>query len=465
MPPRPVTAVAFAIALSVGAFGLAAATDAPAPLADEALTAGPLATTTDTSARALMQPVADLSPQDHGHFALGRNHMGAQWVFYWFEKGEWGAGPTMNANACNECHVNHGRGRPEVGGKGAHAMVVRLSIPGVGEHGGPKPHVAYGDQLQTRGVPGVVPAEGTVDLAWDTSTVAFVDGDTIELRRPRIAFREMNFGHLDDTVLTSLRAAPALVGLGLLDAVPDAALEALAARPAVDGIRGRVNHVWDGAAHALRVGRYGHKANTPTLRQQIAAAFFGDIGVSSDLFPEQNCPGPQDVCRVQMAAGKPELGQLRWNAIEYHLRHTAVPARRDVDRADVRRGEGLFTEARCAACHLPALETGDVPGSAALSRQRIRPWTDLLLHDMGDGLADGRPDFEAGPRDWRTAPLWGLGLARTVNGEHTLLHDGRARSVAEAILWHGGEAAASRDAFRAMDRDARAALVAFVESL
>lgn len=457
--------IPFALVALVCAVGLATATDAPAPLTMDALSAGSAATTTDTTARALMQPVADLSPEDHARFTLGRNHMSAQWVFYWFEKGEWGAGPTMNANACNECHLNHGRGGPVVGGQGAHAMIVRLSVPGVGEHGGPKPHPAYGDQLQTRGVPGVVPAEGTVDLTWERSTVAFADGDTIELRRPRIVFRELNFGHLDDSVLTSLRAAPALVGLGLLDAVPDATLEALAARPADDGIRGRVNHVWDAAAKAPRVGRYGHKANTPTLRQQIAAAFFGDIGVSSDFFPEQNCPGPQDVCRVQMAAGKPELGQVRWNAIEAHLRHAAVPARRDVDRADVRRGEALFAQAKCTACHLPELETGDVPGSPGLSHQRIRAWTDLLIHDMGDGLADGRPDFEAGPRDWRTAPLWGLGLASTINGERTLLHDGRARSVTEAILWHGGEAAIARDAFRAMDRDARAALIAFVESL
>jgi CxxC motif-containing protein (DUF1111 family) len=449
----------------LAAVGLATATDAPPPLSPEALTAGPMATTTERSERALMQPVADLSAEGTGMFTLGRNHMRAQWVFYWFEKGEWGAGPTFNASACTECHVNHGRGAPNVGGKAAHAMIVRLSLPGVGEHGGPLPHPAYGDQLQTRGVPGVVPAEGIVELTWEPSTVTLADGTAVELRRPRIAFRDLQFGHLDDTVLTSLRAAPPLVGLGLLDAVPDATLEALAARPAVDGIRGRVNHVHDLAARATRIGRYGHKANTPNLRQQIAAAFFGDIGVSSDLFPEQNCPGPQDVCRIQMAAGKPELGQQRWNAIEHHLRHAAVPARRDIDRPDVRRGEQLFAQAKCAACHLPQLETGNVPGSAALSRQIVRAYTDLLLHDMGEGLADGRPDFEAGPRDWRTAPLWGLGLARTINGETTLLHDGRARSVSEAILWHGGEAAVARDAFRSMDRDARAALVAFVESL
>jgi CxxC motif-containing protein (DUF1111 family) len=414
-----------------------------------------------------MQPVATLGEADHGMFTLGRNHMRAQWVFYWFEKGEWGAGPTMNAFACQECHANNGRGAADVrrDAKQAHSMIVRLSLPGVGEHGGPQPLPAYGDQLQTIGVPGVVPAEGIVELTWVESPITLPDGEVVPMRSPRIAFRDLQFGHMDDDVLVSPRVAPALVGLGLLDAVPDATLEALAARPAVDGIRGRVNRVWDFGAKTVRIGRYGHKANTPTLRQQVAAAFIGDIGVSNDFFPEQNCPGPQSVCRIQMAAGKPELGQQRWNAIEFHLRHAAVPARRDVEDPSVRRGEQLFADAKCAACHLPELTTGEVAGYPALSKQRIRPYTDLLLHDMGDGLADGRPDFEAGPRDWRTAPLWGLGLAKTINGQTTLLHDGRARSVAEAVLWHGGEAAPARDAFRAMSKSERDALVAFVESL
>ena len=228
---------------------------------------------------------------------------------------------------------------------------------------------------------------------------------------------------------------------------------------------GHANRAWDYARKQEAVGRFGHKASQPTLRQQIAAAFSGDIGVSSDYFPEQNCPGPQQACRELMAAGKPELGHVRWDAVEFHLRTAAVPARRDVDDADVKRGEALFAQAQCSACHVSELKTGDVPGLPALSRQVIHPYTDLLLHDMGPGLADNRPDFQAGGRDWRTTPLWGIGLSATVNGVTTYLHDGRARSIAEAILWHGGEAQLAADRFRAMARDDREALMTFVLSL
>ena len=291
------------------------------------------------------------------------------------------------------------------------------------------------------------------------------DGEAIVLRRPEIAFRDLRFGPIEPSILTSPRSAPALVGMGLLDAVPESTIVALAAHDPVDGIRGRPNLVWDFATRRTAIGRFGHKATHTTLRQQIAAAFSADIGVSSDYFPEQNCPGPQSDCRDLMAAGKPELGRVRWAAIETYLRSATVPARRDLDDPIVQRGERLFADARCPACHRTELKTGEVPGFASLSNQLIRPYTDLLLHDLGEGLADHRPDFKASGSEWRTAPLWGIGLTQAVNGVTTYLHDGRARSLAEAILWHGGEAQVSREAFRAMPKSDREALVRFVGSL
>ncbi|MCW5625182.1 MAG: c-type cytochrome [Burkholderiales bacterium] len=435
-----------------------------APITERGRSAG-IATTAEAGPQAYRQPLVTLDAAQRRQFVEGQRIVDATWVLFWFESGEWGAGPTMNARACAECHVRGGRGAPVVDGDRVRPMIVRLSIPGVDRHGGPKPHPEYGEQFQTFGVPGVVAEEGRVELAWETSSVDLADGERVELRRPVVSFRDLRFGPLGDGLMTSPRVPPSLVGMGLLDAVPDETLRALAAREPEDGIRGRVNEVWDIAARRVAVGRFGHKANVPNLRQQVAAAFSGDIGVSSDHFPEQNCPGAQQDCREFMPAGRPELGQLRWKAVEFHLRAGAVPARRNVEDPDVVRGEALFAAARCAVCHVPELKTGDVPSLPALSGQVIRPYTDLLLHDLGEGLADGRPDFTAGPRDWRTPALWGLGLAQIVNGVTTYLHDGRARTLTEAILWHGGEAEAARERFRNMPRDERAALLAFLGSL
>lgn len=451
---------------TVGAAALSAALGAAeAPPLDPAVLLGGEATVLDASARAYLQPIAALDAEQRKRFKTGHELFDTRWVIFWFEQGEWGAGPTFNARGCGDCHVRNGRGAPIAGGADAHPMVVRLSLPGTNEYGGPEPDPNYGDQLQTQGVERVVPEEGSVDVRWIESTAAFADGETIALRRPEVSFRNLNFGPFGDGVLISPRTPPALVGSGLIDAVPDSAILALAGRTPVDGIRGRPNMVWDFAQKKAAIGRFGHKATHSTLRQQIAAAFSADIGVSSDYFPQQNCPGPQGACRDLMPAGKPELGQVRWAAVETHLKSTAVPARRDVNDPTVRRGEQLFAQARCAVCHVPELKTADVPGYPSLSNQTIRPYTDLLLHDLGEGLADRRPDFVASGSEWRTAPLWGIGLTQTVNGVATYLHDGRARTLAEAILWHGGEATVSREAFRTMAKEDRAALLRFLESL
>jgi CxxC motif-containing protein (DUF1111 family) len=437
----------------------------PRPIPPDALLAG-AASIADASAAAYRQPVPTLDAAQGRQFRLGAEHLDARWVNYWFESGQWGAGPTFNADACAACHVRNGRGAPAGSGEGAHGLIVRMSVPGTDARGAPLPHPHYGDQLQTRGVPGVVPAEGSVDLAWeDAGEVRFADGEAVSLRRPVVALRNLAFGGLEATVFTSPRVAPPLVGLGLLDAVTERELLALAQDPPDPAMRGRPNRVWDFATAAPGLGRFGHKANVTSLRQQVAAAFHGDIGVSSDYFPEQNCPAVQMDCREFLPAGRPELGQVRWAAVEFHLRAAAVPARRDTDVAAVRRGEALFAHARCAACHVPELRTGEVAGLPALSNQRIRPYTDLLLHDLGEGLADGRPDFAAGGQEWRTPPLWGIGLTATVNGQATYLHDGRARTLAEAILWHGGQAQPARDAFAAMDKADREALLRFLASL
>jgi CxxC motif-containing protein (DUF1111 family) len=344
-------------------------------------------------------------------------------------------------------------------------MLVRLSLPGADRHGGPVAHPIYGHQLQVIGVLGKVPEEGHVRVSYTEFTVELTGGEQVALRKPRIDFDGLNYGLLGDDFLFSARVAPAVFGLGLLEAVPEDALLEIAASQRERGFNGRVNRVLDIEHGRTVAGRFGLKANQPSLRQQVAVAFSEDIGVTSRIFPRENCTEAQRICSVVPSGGSPELADSRLDALVLHLQALAVPERRDRDNPRVAQGERLFDAAQCSVCHVASLRTAEYPPLPQISNRIIHPYSDLLLHDLGEGLADGRPDYLAGARDWRTPPLWGIGLSEAVNGNATYLHDGRARSLAEAILWHGGEAQASRDAFVAMRRQDRDALLAFLRSL
>ncbi|MGH8632328.1 MAG: di-heme oxidoredictase family protein, partial [Burkholderiales bacterium] len=314
--------------------------------------------------------------------------------------------------------------------------------------------------------PAPVPPEADLYLDWEEREVSFADGDTVSLRKPRLRIENLNFGPLGPQTMLSLRNAQPIFGLGLLDAVPEATILALASEQKTLGFNGHPNYVWDAVNRRTVLGRYGWKANQASLREQIAAAAMGDMGLNSRLFPEQNCPPVQTVCARTLPGNFPEIIDHEIDALEIWLRGLAVPLRRNVDTPQFARGQQLFAAARCAVCHAPELRTAErFPALPQLANQTFRAYTDLLLHDMGEELADGRPDYLAGPRDWRTQPLWGLGLSETLSGSNTLLHDGRARNVTEAILWHGGEAEFSREAFRNMPRPDREALTRFVESI
>jgi len=343
--------------------------------------------------------------------------------------------------------------------------VIRISVTGQDEHGGPKPHPFYGDQLQIFGVKGVVAVEGRFEFRWQEQTVTFVDGEVMPLRAPVVTLSELAYGPLGQGAMFGARLAPPLIGLGLLEAVPEEAILTLAARPPVEGMAGHINRVWDQSRGRAVLGRFGLKANHGSVREQVAAAFINDIGLSTSVYPDQNCPPVQANCKEQMVAGRPEITDLRLAATELYVSALAVPARRNVGDPQVMRGEHLFGEARCERCHVSEMHTGDSKVVSQLAGQTIHPYTDLLLHDMGPDLADGRPDYLAGGSEWRTPPLWGIGLSEKVNGAGAFLHDGRARNFSEAILWHGGEAKVSREAFRSMSREDRAALIAFLGSL
>jgi CxxC motif-containing protein (DUF1111 family) len=377
-----------------------------------------------------------------------------------------GLGPTFNANACAACHFMDGRGAPPQGDEAFLGLLVRLSVPGEDEHGGPLDEPSYGGQFNHHAILGVT-AEDGAHVTYTEVPGTFGDGMPYSLRAPAYSFTDLAFGPMAQGTMTSPRTANAMVGLGLLETVDEATL--LAAVDEYDrdgdGISGRANLVWDPIAAEPRLGRFGWKANQPGVEQQVAGAFLGDIGITSPLHPQQNCPAAQTECIAALTGGEPEADQETIDQVTYYSRLLAVPARRDFQAADVLRGKVLFDEAGCASCHTPRFQTGENAALPELSHQTIFPFTDLLLHDMGDELADGRPDFLATGNEWRTPPLWGLGLVHVVNDHTNFLHDGRARDTTEAILWHGGEGTAAREAFRTMPASDRAALVRFVESL
>lgn len=375
-----------------------------------------------------------------------------------------GLGPLFNENACVACHVGNGRGMPILPGEPSSSTLFRISVPGHADDGtgGPRPVSGLGTQLNHQALFGVVP-EGRVEVTHVIEAFQFPDGQGYELVVPSYTLVDAAVD-LPGDLLISPRMAPPVFGLGLLEAVPDAAILDLADPGDADGdsVSGRPNLVWDVLRGATVLGRFGLKANTPTLVQQAAAAYRNDMGITNALFPADSFTegGPGDGL-----ADDPELDLETVELVAFYTQTLAVPARRNLEHPRVRRGEELFETIGCAACHVPTLVTGDRPEFPELSRQTIHPYSDLLLHDLGEGLADGRPDFLAEGREWRTPPLWGLGLTAIVSGHTFLLHDGRARSIVEAIMWHGGEADPSRRRFAELSAEDREAVEEFLRSL
>lgn len=378
-----------------------------------------------------------------------------------------GLGPTFNARSCSSCHFKDGRGRPPFSSdEPMSSMLIRLSVPGVDDHGGPKPEPTYGGQLNPQAILGVA-AEGDPRVVTHALTGQYDDGTAYELEAPSYELEALAFGAMAEDTMISPRTAPQMIGLGLLEAIAEADLLARVDADDADhdGISGRANQVWDFSHEQLALGRFGWKANQPSLQQQNAGAFLGDIGITSSLFPHENCTPTQADCQAALNGGAPEIDADHLGDVDYYTRLLAVPARRNVADPEVQQGKALFEDVGCAQCHTPTFRTGDVADFPELSQQTIHPYSDLLLHDMGDGLADGRPDFEADGNEWRTPPLWGVGLFDDVNDHTRYLHDGRARNLEEAILWHGGEAQSSSSAFKALSGAERAALLRFVGSL
>ncbi|MBU4531156.1 MAG: c-type cytochrome [Hoeflea sp.] len=393
-----------------------------------------------------------------------------------------GLGPLFNARACQSCHIKDGRGHPPEGAADATSMFLRLARPARTDEErqaledhlvASLPDPVYGGQLQDLAVPGLR-SEGRMVIEYREQPVELGDGTLISLRKPAYSVADLGYGPLDPETTLSPRMTPPMTGMGLIEAIQPADILARADPDDHDGdgVSGRVALSRDPATGQLAIGRFGWKAQNATVRQQSASAFAGDIGISTPDVPNSHgdCTPAQTEC-LELATGvQPGLGDTEapdpvLELVTFYSENLAVPARRDVDDKTVLAGKQLFYNLGCTSCHTPKFVTSRTAENPAHRFQLIWPYSDILLHDMGEGLADGQQVGVANGREWRTPPLWGIGLIETVNGHTFFLHDGRARNLTEAILWHGGEAQAARDGFAALDKAERDSLLKFLESL
>ncbi len=420
------------------------------------------------------QPAANMPLMSRLDFSVGNSFFRNPWVAAPASTdARDGLGPLFNTNACQNCHIKDGRGHlPLNDTDNAVSLLLRLNVAGA-EHVSPdapsKADPIYGGQLQDFALPGLN-AEGQISIRYEEKTVELADGSTRKLRKPIFSIRDLAYGPLHKNTRISARVAPAMVGLGLLEAIPTKRLAALADPEDRDqnGISGRLNSVWDIKKKSLQAGRFGWKAGQPTLEQQNAGAFNGDMGIRSSLFPRENCSREQKACLKLAELGdlhKLEVSDKILEQVTFYTRNLAVPKRRRPNDKDVVAGEAIFERIGCTGCHTPEHNTSSKYPLSWLAATRIAPYTDLLLHDMGPELADGSREFTASGSEWRTPPLWGLGMIREVNGVEALLHDGRAQNAEEAILWHGGEAAQTNANYKQLSKQEREQLMAFLYDL
>ncbi|WP_205421220.1 di-heme oxidoreductase family protein [Rhizobium terrae] len=393
-----------------------------------------------------------------------------------------GLGPLFNARACQSCHLKDGRGHPPEGAADATSMFLRLARPARTDNEREAvsdyrklnfPDAVYGEQLQDLAVPGLK-SEGRMQISYEEIPETLAGGEVVRLRKPSYSIGDLGYGPLEGDVTLSPRIAPPMIGMGLIQAIHEADILAKADPDDKDGdgISGKPALVRDHRSGELKLGRFGFKAQNASIRDQSSSAFAGDLGISTpdNPFDHGDCTKAEAECLTMPTGVQERLGPVEapdpvLPLVTFYSENLAVPARRDMGDKTVLKGKEVFYEAGCVACHTPKFVTSRNAGNKAHAFQLIWPYSDFLLHDMGEGLADGQQVGVADGREWRTQPLWGIGLTQTVNAHTFFLHDGRARNLTEAILWHGGEAQKARDAFAALNRQDREALIKFLESL
>ena len=435
------------------------ASDFPTNGYDDRLSGG-AATIFDATSKAFTHAIDGLSARDLQFHEVGdasfeQSFVSAPAIIHG------GLGPIFNNVSCISCHHNDGKGTPTAGFNNS-SLLIRISLPDEDEHNAPVSIPGFGFQLQDQSVFSSKP-EAKVDIQYTDVPVSYPDGSTVTLRKPTYTIINP-YIPLPANYDISPRMAPPVFGVGLLEAIPESTILSYADESDKDGdgISGKPNYIYDTASKITALGRFGLKANTIDILHQVAFAYQQDMGVTNYLLPKESSDGE---AMDDHRNDDPELPDSLLNAVTFYIKSLAVPARRNTTDVDVKAGEQLFTQIQCAKCHIPTMQTGVDLSLSQISNQRIHAYTDLLLHDMGNGLADGRPDFLATGNEWRTMPLWGIGLFPKTNGVAYYLHDGRARSIEEAILWHGGEAEKSKQQFMNLTKTDRDKLVKFLSSL
>lgn len=410
---------------------------------------------------------SQLTFEEQSSFGIGNSFFRQSWVSSPASTtARDGLGPFFNAVSCASCHFKDGRGRPPgFDGETARGMLLRLSTDGFASDGSSLPDPIYGHQLQDNAILGQT-VKGGFTISYEDVVETFDDGTKVILKKPSYTITDLGYGNIAAGVKISPRLANQIIGLGLLEALDESTILNLADPNDLDGdgISGRPNYVYDVASNKTVMGRFGWKANQPNVRQQVAAAFSGDMGITSFLFPNENCPPGID-CDAIPNGGTPEISDSNLDKVGLYASTLAVPARRNISDQNVLKGKKTFETIGCASCHIPKLQTGNTHPIKALRNQTIRPFTDLLLHDMGSGLADNASDFLATGTEWRTPALWGIGLLNTVNKFTFLMHDGRARNIEEAILWHGGEGQMAKSNYKKLTLQERKDLLQFMNTL
>lgn len=374
-----------------------------------------------------------------------------------------GLGPIFNQNSCVNCHIRNGRGNtPLFDGDPNSGLLLRISVPGFGTHFETVSVPNFGNQLQTKALYGVQP-EGKIKVLYEQIVEKFDDGETVILQKPTFSIFD-SYIPLPKNIQISPRLTPPVFGLGLVDAISEATILVNADEfdNNNDGISGRANYVWDVQNQIFKIGKFGLKASSFSLLHQTANAFQQDMGVTTTMFSNESCEA-QSNCK-QSWNDIPDLDDKTLEITMFYTKTLAVPARRDTKNVAIRSGKDLFEAIDCAKCHTPKQQTG-ASDIKSLSFQTIFPYSDFLLHDMGNQLADNRPDLLASGSEWKTPPLWGIGLAKVVNYRAQFLHDGRAKTILEAILWHGGEAEISKNKFKKLTSNEREDLLRFINSL
>ena len=448
----------------------------------EERTAGAATVRARTSSDAFSQSSRNIPFSDELLFKIGNGLFRKLWVSSPSSTlASDGLGPLFNSRSCQRCHIKDGRGHPpEVMDSNSISLLMRVSIPSdydsftdeIEGYIATLPDPNYGHQIQDFAVQGHL-AEAQIDITYVEDIIVLSEGETVSLRHPTYTLINGSYGPLHPEAMLSPRIAPQMIGLGQLEAIPVDDILTLADPYDTDGdgISGRPNIVWSKEFGEPMLGRFGLKAGNPTIRQQTAEAFSGDIGISSPLNPigAGECTLAQKMCQSAIHGDGDvrifEIDTEILDLVSFYSRNLAVPSRRNVDDLAVLKGKEVFYETGCIACHRPSFVTHRLTDQPEQSFQLIWPYTDMLLHDMGEQLADHRPEARATGREWRTPPLWGIGLTEQVSGHTYFLHDGRARSLLEAVMWHGGEAKNQSNAVAAMNKKDRDALITFLESL